>query len=51
MNCHDFAVGFLTGDFHNAESSMSSVEEAAAQALGADTWRVWDRETDDLFDT
>ncbi|MDE0417118.1 MAG: hypothetical protein OXI95_09320 [bacterium] len=50
-DCHDFTVGCLTGDFHNADGSMSSVEEAAARALGADTWRVWGLETDDLFDT
>ena len=49
-NCHDFAVGCLTGNFHNADGSMSSVEEAAARALGADAWRVWDLKTDDLFD-
>ena len=50
-NCHEFTVGCLTGNLHNADGSMSGVEKAAARALGADTWRVWDLETDDLFDT
>ncbi len=44
-NCHDFTVGCLTGDFHDADGSMSSVEEAAVRALGADTWHGWDLET------
>ncbi|MDE0238993.1 MAG: hypothetical protein OXQ84_02180 [bacterium] len=50
-NCHEFTVGCLTGNFHDADGSMSVVEAAAARALGADTWRIWGLETDDLFDT
>ena len=50
-NCHDLSVSCLTGDFRNAGGSISAVEEAAARVLGADTWRVWDLTTDDLFDT
>ena len=43
-NCHQFTSGCLTGDFENADNFMTFLKMTAGSVLGADNWRVWDRD-------
>ena len=41
-NCHQFTAGCLTGDFEDPNNFLWMLKDEARNALGADTWRVWD---------
>ena len=49
-NCHRFTYRCLTGDFDNKGNSLTTenfftfLQGTAKDVLGADTWRIWDRE-------
>ena len=43
-NCHQFTSGCLTGDFENADNFLWMLKDTAGEVLGADNWRLWDRE-------
>lgn len=49
-NCHQFASGCLSGDFENANNFLWMLKDRTADVLGANTWRVWDLETAELFE-
>ena len=48
-NCHQFSAGCLTGDFESANNFLWMLKDLTAEILGANTWRVWDLSSDELF--
>ena len=43
-NCHQFTSGCLTGDFESADNAFTFLKMTVEGVLGADNWRVWDRD-------
>lgn len=43
-NCHQFTSGCLTGDFESADNFLTFLKDTVRRELGADNWRVWDRD-------
>ena len=43
-NCHQFTSGCLTGDFESADNAFTFLKMTVERVLGADNWRVWDRD-------
>ena len=47
-NCHIFCSECLTGR-SNADTFLFMLKQTAEEVMGADSWRVWDIDSDDLF--
>ncbi len=50
-NCHQFTAGCLTGDFDNTNNFLKFLKQEAKDALGANSWRVWDLPFEELHGT
>jgi len=48
-NCHQFTAGCLTGNFENSSNFLWMLKREASEVLGADAWRVWALDSDELF--
>lgn len=48
-NCHQFTAGCLTGDFESHVNFLCILKGEAKRILGADTWRVWELNSKELF--
>ena len=44
-NCHRFTSECLTGTFENTDNLFTSLKITVERVLGADNWRVWDRDS------
>ena len=48
-NCHQFSAGCLTGDFEEQNNFLWMLKDLTTDVLGANTWRVWDLSSEELF--
>lgn len=48
-NCHQFTAGCLTGSFDNPINFFWMLREKTNDILGADSWRSWDLDAEELF--